>query len=103
VLAALALLAAPGVGIALNEAARAGGIALFAVLAAVCIAAGAHLPRSPLPMAITTGGLALVLYALFVDYHAVVELTGFVLLAAGTAWDVVLRRRHQARVLGLES
>jgi hypothetical protein len=33
---------------------------------------------------------------------AVVELYGFLLLLAGTGWDVVRRRRHEASVLGFK-
>ncbi len=102
VVAAMGLLALLGVSLALNEAIWAGTIGVFTVLAALCIAAGARRHRSPGPLALAAAGAAVVLYTQFVDYRVLVELVGFLLLGGGVGWDVWLRRRWQARVLGLE-
>lgn len=103
VLAATGLLAALGVGLALDDTVWAGAIAGFASLTAACIAAGIRQHRTLWPAALAVAGAALILYALFVDYWALTELIGFMLLAGGVTGDVVLRRRHQVRVLGLSS
>ena len=101
-MAALALLAAMGTGIGLHEGVWASVIALFAVLTVVAVAPGMRYHRNPGPTAAGAGGALVVCYALFVDYSLIVELTGFVILAAGVAWDVHLRRRTQARILGVQ-
>lgn len=102
-LAAAGLLALLGVGLALDETLWAGAIAGFTVLTAACVAPGARYHRAYGPAALAAAGTGLVLYALFVDYRVLVELAGFVALGGAVAWDIVLRRRRQARVLGLET
>ena len=102
-LAAVALLTMMGVGLALNEGLWAGAIALFAVLAAAAIAAGFRRHRGYGPAVLAVAGAGVILYALFIDYSMIVELSGFVLLAGAAFWDIRLRRGEEARVLGLES
>jgi SAM-dependent methyltransferase len=102
-LAALAVLGAAGIGLALNEGLWAGAIAVFAVLAALAISAGARLHRSPAPPVLAGAGAGVVLYAMFVHYSVWVELAGFILLAAAVVWDLRLRRAAQKRILGLEA
>ncbi|MBA1146871.1 methyltransferase type 11, partial [Ectothiorhodospiraceae bacterium WFHF3C12] len=102
VVAAAALLATLGGGLALNTTVWAGAIAGFSVLAAACITAGALRHRSPGPGALALLGVAAILYTMFVSYHALLELAGFVVLGGAAAWDYLLRRRWQMRVLGLE-
>lgn len=103
VLGAAAVMAAFGVALALDPTLWAGAIVTFAVLATACIAPGMRLHRSVIPTALAVAGLAFVLHALFVEYRALVELVGFLLLTAGVTADVLLRRRYQARVLGLDA
>lgn len=100
-LAAAGLLAALGVGLAFNDALWAGTIAVFAVLTALCVVPGTRQHGARWPAALAAIGAATVLYALFVDYRVLTELAGFVLLAAGVAADIALRRRRQTRLLGL--
>lgn len=100
-LAALTLLAAAGLGRPNpDESLWTGSIALFAVLTAVSVALSAR-RRHAGPLLLGAAGAGVVLFALYVQYHMLVEGAGFVLLAAAVAWDIVLRRREQARVLGL--
>lgn len=103
VMAATGLLAMLGASRALNDTVWAGTIAAFTLLTVLCIGVGLrqHRARGPTTMAVM--GAALVLYALFVEYRIPVELAGFLVLAVAVARDLVLRRRHQARVLGLDS
>ncbi|WP_435102759.1 MerC family mercury resistance protein [Arhodomonas sp. AD133] len=102
VVATMGLLALLGISMALNEIIWAGTIAVFTVLATLCIAAGARRHRSLGPLALAVAGAAGVLYTQVVSYQVLVELAGFLLLGGAVAWDVWLRRRWQARVLGLE-
>lgn len=102
VLAAAGVMAAFGIALALDPALWAGTIAVFAGLATVCIAPGMRRHHSPIPTALALAGLAFVLYALLIEYRALVEFGGFLLLTGGVAADILLRRRHQARMLGLE-
>jgi arsenite methyltransferase len=101
-LAAVGLLSAYGAGLVLNETLWAGTIALFTVLTAAATVAGARFHREFGPPVLGILGAGLVLYALFIDYRFIVELTGFVMLAGAVVWDWLLKRRHQARVLGLD-
>ncbi len=102
-LGALALLAAMGAGVGLNEGLWATAIALFAVLTVAAVAPGWRYHSNVGPMVLCAVGAAVICYALFVHYTMVVELIGFLVLAAGVGWDIHLRRRKQARVLGLKT
>ena len=37
-------------------------------------------------------GLAAIIYAMYIEYHRLTELAGFVLLVAASVWDWSLRR-----------
>jgi arsenite methyltransferase len=100
-LAAVALLGVLGVGLALDEGLWAGAIALFAVLAALAVVAGMRRHGAYGPPVLAAAGAGVILYALFVDYSMLVELSGFLLLAGAAFRDMHLRRRVQERVLGL--
>ncbi|NIC07296.1 MerC family mercury resistance protein [Billgrantia bachuensis] len=100
-LAMVALLPLLGVHLVLDEGLWAGAITGFVLVTLVAVASGIRRYRAYLPTLLAAGGSALVLYALFIDYQVLVELTGFLLLLAGAAWDFVLRRRHEASLLGL--
>ncbi len=101
-LAAIGLLSVYGVSLMLNETVWAGAIALFTLLTTATAILGARLHGARGPAALAIAGTGLVLYALFVDYHTLVELAGFLVLAAAVGWDLYVRRHHEARVLGLE-
>ncbi|MDI5934539.1 MerC family mercury resistance protein [Halomonas kalidii] len=100
-LALVGLLPLLGIGLALDEGAWALAIAAFVLLTLATLAAGIRRHHAVGPTLLATAGSAPILYALFIDYHASVELAGFVLLAAATLWDLRQRRRQEARVLGL--
>lgn len=101
-LAATGLLAALGAGrIALDPALWSGTIAAFTVLTAAAVATGTRRHGAYTPTVVAVLGAAVVLFALFVHYRVWIEAAGFALLAAAVAWDIVLRRREQERVLGL--
>lgn len=101
-LAVVGLASLYGVSLMLNETVWAGAIALFTLLTAASVMVGRRLHGSALPLSLAGLGAALVVYALFVDYWIVIELTGFLVLAVSVAWDVLLRRRSETRVLGLD-
>lgn len=101
-LALVALLPVLGVSLMLNETVWAGAIAVFALLTAVAVGAGALRHRRAGPPVVAGVGVGTVLHALFVDYHMLLEAAGFVLLAVGVFWDLHLRRRSEAELLGLK-
>jgi SAM-dependent methyltransferase len=90
-LAAIAILSLLGVTLAVNDAAVAGAIVFFAVLAAALIGFGIRKHGSAAPLVVAIAGAATVSFALLVAYHWAVELTGFLLLAAAAFWDFRLR------------
>jgi arsenite methyltransferase len=91
-LAALALLSLLGVTLAVNEAAVSGVVALLAVLAAAVVGLGMRRHRSAMAVMPAVVGAALIAYALLISHDRVLELAGFVLLAAAVAWDWRLRK-----------
>jgi arsenite methyltransferase len=95
-LAAIALLSFAGFTLALNDAAVAGAIMLFAALAALAVRAGTkhHGRRGPLVLAVA--GVAVLAYAMLLHYHFGTELAGFALLAGAVLWDFRLRRHAGA-------
>lgn len=102
-LAAVSLLALLGVGLALNEMVWVGAIALFTILTMAAVIPGVMRHRSYGPAVLAVAAAGVVLYALFIDYHALIELTGFILLAGAVGWDIHARRRGESRILGLET
>lgn len=93
VLALTALLPLLGIRLVLDESLWAGAIVLFTVLTAVAVLAGIRAHGGRMPAALAVAGAGMVLHALLVDYHALVELAGFVLLAVAVLRDVYLHRR----------
>ncbi len=74
----------------------------MAALATVFIAAGFRRHRSVTPAVLAIIGSALVLYAPFVDYGVITELTGFIFLIGAAARELHLRRREETERLGLK-
>lgn len=99
----LGVLAVLGTGIAVDDTVWAGAIMLFAVLAAAGIVLGTRRYGHPGPGVTAASGAVIIAYALFVEYSVIVEFSGFVVLAAGAAWDLILNRREQQRILGLRA
>ncbi len=91
--ALVGLLSVLGVSIAINAAAWAGVITVFAGLTAVGIALGLRRHRRPAPFVLALFGFALIAWSMLVRYDRTLEIVGFSLLAAATAWDWRLRRR----------
>lgn len=91
-LALVGLMSALGATLAINQALWAGSIVLFAWLTCIVIAPGIRKHRSIKPLGIAIAGAATISYAMFVDYFLLIEITGFLILAAATAWDYQLRR-----------
>lgn len=102
-LAAIALLTVLGVGFVLDETLWAGTISLFTVLAVVAIATGIRRHHMPGPALVAAAGAGLVGFALFIEYSLVTELSGFLALLVAAVWDLYLRRREEARRLGLDN
>lgn len=92
-LALTALLSLLGVRLALDESLWGAAIVLFTVLTVVAVLPGIRAHGQRLPVMTAIAGAALIIYALLVDYHALVEFTGFVLLAAAAVRDAFLHRR----------
>lgn len=100
-LALAALLPLLGLGLALDDGAWAVAIAAFVVLTLAALAAGQRRHGAPGPLLLGIAGGGLILQALFIAYHPLVELAGFLLLAIAALRDRQARRRQEARVLGL--
>lgn len=101
-LAAVSLLAMFGAGRALDETLWAGTIATFTLLTVVAVIAGMRHHRAFGPAGLAVAGAGVIHYTLFVDYHVLVEFSGFVLLAGAVWRDIHLRRQEESRVLGLD-
>ncbi|MCE8041590.1 methyltransferase domain-containing protein [Halomonas daqingensis] len=101
-LALVALLPLLGVHLTLDEGLWAGTIAALVLLTLAMVATGIRRHHTPWPALTAAGAALLVLYALFIDYDMALELSGFVLLAVAVGWDVLLRRRSEAELLGVE-
>jgi len=91
------LLSVLGVSMAINPAAWAGVIVVFAGLTAFGIALGIGRHRQPVPFVLALPGFALIAWAMLGRYDRTSEITGFAMLAAATAWDWRLRRRALVR------
>lgn len=92
-LMAVALLPLLGLGLALNEGIWAAVIVLFVVATLLALIAGIRRQHSVGPPLLGAIAAGIVIYALWVDYHVLTELVGFVLLMAATGWNLYRRRR----------
>ena len=95
VLALAALLPLLGMRLVLDASLWGGAIVAFTVLTVLAVLPGVRAHGAWTPVAAACAGAALILYALLVDYHAGVELAGFVMLAAAVVRDSLLRRRSR--------
>lgn len=102
-LAVASILAMLGAGRALDDTLWAGAISMFTLLTVAAVMTGIRYHRSFSPTGLGVAGAGVIHYALFVDYHALVELAGFVLLVGAVWRDIRLRRREESRVLGLDA
>lgn len=93
VLALAALLPLLGMRLVLDESLWGGAIVAFTVLTVVAVLPGIRVHGAWTPVAAACIGAGLILYALLVDYHALIELAGFVALAAAVVRDSLLHRR----------
>lgn len=100
-LAATVLLATLGIQLTLNLQLWSGGIGLFTALTVLAIAVGKRRHHQLAPTWTALAGACLVFFTLFVAYWFVVELAGFIMLTGAVIWDLILRRRDEARRLGL--
>ena len=88
------LLSVLGVSMAINSVAWAGVIVVFAGLTVFGISLGLRRHRRPAPFVLALPGFALIAWAMLGRYDRTLEITGFAMLAAATAWDWRLRRRR---------
>lgn len=102
-LAAVALLTLLGVSLALNETIWVGAIVLFTILTTAAVIGGMRYHRSSAAAILAVVATGVIMYALFIDYHMLTELAGFVMLAAAAGYDIFLRRRKESHVLGLQT
>lgn len=100
-LVATILLATLGVQLTLDLQLWSGGIGVFTALTVLAVAVGKRRHHRMMPTLIALAGACLVFFALFVSYWFVVELAGFILLIGAVFRDLTLRRRDEARRLGL--
>ncbi len=81
-----------GVSLAINEAAWAGAISLFAVIAVAGMALGYSCHRMKMPLIIAVIGCALIIWTMFVSYSRIVEICGLAALIAAAVWDWRLKK-----------
>ncbi|MEX2476694.1 methyltransferase domain-containing protein [Marinobacter sp.] len=100
-LAATLLLALMGIQLTLDLQLWAGAIGTFTALTVFAVAAGKRRHHQSMPTVIAVAGACLVFFSLFISYWGVVELAGFMVLLWAVIRDLTLRRREEARHLGL--
>lgn len=100
-LAIVAAVALFGATLTIDPALWAGTIAALVLLTLAAVASGLRDHGDRRPLLLAGAGTAILLYTLLLSYHPLVELAGFVLLGVATLRDRHLRRRRQARILGL--
>lgn len=92
-LALTALLPLVGIRLILDETVWAAAIVVFTLLTLFAVIPGFRCHRSVFPAGAAIAGSGLILYALLVNYGAVIELAGFALLITAVTADAVLRHR----------
>jgi arsenite methyltransferase len=85
------LLGALGAAVAFNEFVWAGFITGFAMIAVLGLAASIRHYRRYWPVVLGAAGLAVIIYAMYIEYHRWTELAGFALLVTASVWNWSLR------------
>ncbi|AZT83169.1 methyltransferase domain-containing protein [Marinobacter sp. NP-4(2019)] len=101
ILAATFLLATLGVQVTLDLQLWSGSIAVFTALTVLAVATGKRRHHQLAPTWAAVAGAGLVFFTLFVTYLFIIELVGFIMLIGAVFWDLILRRKDEARRLGL--
>lgn len=92
-LALTALLPLVGMRLILDETVWAAAIVILTLFTLFAVLPGFRYHRSVFPAGAASAGSGLILYALLVDYGAVIELAGFALLLIAVSADVFSRHR----------
>ena len=93
--AVLALLAALGVSLAINQRIWAGVIVFFTIIAVAALAGSYLRHRRVGPLALGGAGTILILWVMFGPYNRQAEFAGFLLLTIAVIWDW---RSHAGRL-----
>ncbi|GHC17711.1 MerC family mercury resistance protein [Aidingimonas halophila] len=99
----VALLPLLGLGVVIDQDIWALSITVFSLLTLAAVAAGMRRHHSVWPLLVGIAGNATLMHALYVDYQALTELGGFILLIIATGWDLYQRRKREVDILGLSS
>jgi len=86
-LATVGLLSLLGVTLVINSTVWASAISLFALLAVVGVLVSYRRHHMVAPPVIAIIGAALIIWAMFVSFNRVIELTGFAGLLVAAIWD----------------
>ncbi|WP_419904795.1 MerC family mercury resistance protein [Kiloniella sp.] len=89
-----------GVAISLNETLWAGGIVTTASLAVFGLILGLFRHKNPWPTLIGGSGAVIIAYAMYVNYHFAIELSGFCLLSLAALWDWRSKKLEPLAVAG---
>lgn len=92
-LALTVLLPLVGIRMVLDETVWTAVIVVFTLLTVFAVIPGSRCHRSIFPAGAAISGSALILYALLVEYRALIELAGFALLITAVSADAVFRHR----------
>jgi len=84
---AVAILAAFGVSVALNQHLWAGLIVSFMIIALIALARSWRRHRRIWPLALAAGGGMLIVWIMYGSYSRQIELVGFLLLSLASVWD----------------
>ncbi|MCK0102135.1 MerC domain-containing protein [Pseudohalocynthiibacter sp. F2068] len=88
----ISALGALGIAIHLNETLWAGAIVLFAILALFGFVLGLKQHKVFWPIVLGIAGTLAIIFAMYVRYDRLVEITGFVLLFLAAIWDWRIRQ-----------
>ena len=84
---AVAILAAFGVSVVLNQHLWAGLIVSFMIIALIALARSWRRHRRIGPLALAAGGGILIVWVMYGSYSRQIELVGFLLLSLASFWD----------------
>jgi hypothetical protein len=97
-LVVVSVFSAIGISLNVNEGLWAGAIVLFALLTLLAVGANYCIYKKKSPILVSTIGVILISWVMFVSFNRIIEIIGFIGLIIAAIWDRHLKKRSMSNI-----